>query len=108
MGLFMGFSFVSITELIYYAIIRPYRSISKFTRTQNIYENMENGSKTGSSTNSSKIFRKSVKKLSNNVYPSVKIHNDKNRLFDHKMPLPYLLTGDFDKSGKNDGYVWLD
>lgn len=32
MGLFMGFSFISIAEFIYYAILRPYHKIKKHDR----------------------------------------------------------------------------
>lgn len=35
MGLFMGFSFISIAEFIYYAILRPYHVIKRHERVRN-------------------------------------------------------------------------
>ncbi|XP_065365443.1 pickpocket protein 28-like [Calliphora vicina] len=108
MGLFLGFSFVSIAELIYYAIIRPYRSISKFTQTKDIYETLENGTQSRSAIPTKTLNRSVKKRYNNNVFPSVKIHSDKKHLVDHKMPLPYLLSGDLEKHGKSGSYGWLE
>lgn len=49
MGLFMGFSFISIAEFIYYAILRPYHVVKRherLTRVSNMssYQNSQNHS----------------------------------------------------------------
>lgn len=107
MGLFLGFSFVSIAELIYFAVIRPYRSIRKFQKSKEIYENMENGFRKCSSKKS-KTRNGSIKKHYNIVSPSMNFQNDKNHLLKNKMPLPYLLSNEFEKSDKGGNYTWLE
>lgn len=107
MGLFLGFSFVSIAELIYFAIIRPYRSIRKFQKSKDAYENMENGFRRFS-PKKSKARNGSIKKHYNIITPSVNFQYDKNRLLKNKMSLPYLLSNEFEKSDKGGNYAWLE
>ena len=113
MGLFLGFSFVSIAELIYFAVIRPYRAIRQFRKSKDIYDRLETGTQMHSSQSKTKALRKSNKQRVNKPFfssssSSSKILLEKNRLFEIKNPLPYLISNDLDNRWKQDSCIWLE
>ncbi|TMW44537.1 hypothetical protein DOY81_010382 [Sarcophaga bullata] len=113
MGLFLGFSFVSIAELIYFAIIRPYRAIRQFRKSKDLYNRLETGTQMHSGQTKSKALRKSNKKRANKSSSSSSssskiVFEKKNRLFEMKNPLPYLIGNDLDNRWKQDTWIWLE
>lgn len=111
MGLFLGFSFVSIAELIYFAILRPYRAVCQFKKSKDVYGPLENGTHIHSMYAYNPQFRGKVLVKSRKLSPSSTsstISYEKNRVFKVKNALPFLIENNLDKRWQRNNNVWLE
>lgn len=79
MGLFLGFSFLSIAECIYYAVVRPWRSVREY---QNLYKADNRSSRISLSLKRTKTRRSILKKRNRKCLLSPKLLNEHRKLFE--------------------------
>lgn len=99
MGLFLGFSFLSIAECIYYAVVRPWRSVREY---QNLYKADNRSSRISSSLQRTKTRRSILKKRNRKCLLSPKLLNEHQKLFVKTNRVPYSIRHGLDAPSEDE------